>query len=116
MRTSTVSGWGMALPDKVVTNADLEATLDTTDEWIVERSGIRERRIGGTTSGLAVAAGLAALERAGADPASVGLLVLATSTPDQTLPATSATVQYQLGLQCGAFDDLPSFSSRRSSF
>ena len=94
----------MALPDKVVTNADLEATLDTSDQWIVERSGIRERRIGGTTSGLAVASGRAALERAGADPASVGLLVLATSTPDQTLPATSATVQHQLDLSCGAFD------------
>jgi 3-oxoacyl-[acyl-carrier-protein] synthase-3 len=104
MRTSTLSGWGMALPDKVVTNADLEATLDTSDQWIVERSGIRERRIGGTTSGLAVTAGRAALDRAGADPASVGLLVLATSTPDQTLPATSATVQHQLGLTCGAFD------------
>ena len=54
MRTSKLSGWGMALPDKVVTNADLEAMLDTSDEWIRERSGIRERRIGGTTSGLAV--------------------------------------------------------------
>jgi 3-oxoacyl-[acyl-carrier-protein] synthase-3 len=104
MRTSRISGWGMALPDKVVTNADLEAMLDTTDQWIVERSGIRERRIGGTTAGLAVASGRAAFERAGADPASVGLLVLATSTPDQTLPATSATVQHQLGLTCGAVD------------
>src|SRR4051812_24802491 len=104
MRASTLSGWGMALPDKVVTNADLEAMLDTTDQWIVERSGIRERRIGGTTSGLAVAAGRAAPARARAGPASVGLLVLATSTPDQTLPATSATVQHQLGLGCGAFD------------
>ena len=94
----------MALPDKVVTNADLEAMLDTSDQWIVERSGIRERRIGGTTSGLAVTAGRAAIERAGIDPASIGLLVLATSTPDQTLPATSATVQHQLGLTCGGFD------------
>ncbi|MEY2437927.1 MAG: 3-oxoacyl-[acyl-carrier-protein] synthase [Acidimicrobiaceae bacterium] len=104
MRTSRIAGWGTALPDKVVTNADLEAMLDTSDEWIVERSGIRERRIGGTTSGLAVAAGRAALDRAGVDPASIGLLVLATSTPDQTIPASSATVQHQLGLSCGGFD------------
>ncbi|MEY2590462.1 MAG: 3-oxoacyl-[acyl-carrier-protein] synthase [Acidimicrobiaceae bacterium] len=104
MRTSRIAGWGTALPDKVVTNADLEAMLDTSDEWIVERSGIRERRIGGTTSGLAVAAGRAALHRAGVDPASIGLLVLATSTPDQTIPASSATVQHQLGLSCGGFD------------
>jgi 3-oxoacyl-[acyl-carrier-protein] synthase-3 len=104
VRTSRIAGWGTALPDKVVTNADLEAMLDTSDEWIVERSGIRERRIGGTTSGLAVAAGRAALDRAGVDPASIGLLVLATSTPDQTIPASSATVQHQLGLSCGGFD------------
>src|SRR4051794_9281214 len=78
--------------------------LETTDDWIVERSGIRERRIGGTTAGLAVEAGRAALEHAGAAPDSVDLVVLCTTTPDQQVPATAATVQHQLGLRCGAFD------------
>jgi 3-oxoacyl-[acyl-carrier-protein] synthase-3 len=104
MRSSHITGWGIALPDKVVTNADLVATLDTSDEWIVERSGIRERRVGGTTAGLAVAAGRAALEQRGLDPADVDLVILCTTTPDQQVPATSATVQHELGLRCGAFD------------
>jgi 3-oxoacyl-[acyl-carrier-protein] synthase-3 len=99
-----VTGWGTALPDKVVTNADLEAMLDTSDQWITERSGIKERRIGGTTAQLAIDAGRAALDTAGLAPADIDLLVLATTTPDQTVPATSATVQHGLGLTCGAFD------------
>jgi 3-oxoacyl-[acyl-carrier-protein] synthase III len=97
-------GWGTALPDKVVTNADLEGRLDTSDKWITERSGIRERRIGGTTAGLAVGAARAALEKAGLSPADVDLFVLATTTPDQAIPATSAHVADQLGINCGAFD------------
>jgi 3-oxoacyl-[acyl-carrier-protein] synthase-3 len=104
MRTSHFAGWGTALPDKVLTNADLETMLETTAEWIVERSGIRERRIGGTTAGLAVEAGRAALDHAGAAPESVDLLVLCTTTPDQQVPATAARVQHELGLRCGAFD------------
>jgi len=104
MRSTRIAGWGVALPDKVVTNDDLAAVLDTTDEWIRERSGIRERRVGGTTSGLAIEAGRAALDHAGIGPADVGLLVLCTSTPDQQLPATASTVQNALGLTCGAFD------------
>jgi len=104
MRTSRFAGWGTALPDKVLTNADLETMLETTDDWIVERSGIRERRIGGTTAGLAVEAGRAALQHAGATPESVDLLVLCTTTPDQQVPATAARVQHELGLRCGAFD------------
>ena len=104
MTTSRIAGWGTALPDKVVTNADLAAVLDTSDEWIVERSGIRERRVGGTTAGLAVDAGRAALEHAGIGPGDVDLLVLATTTPDQQVPATASTVQHLLGLRCGAFD------------
>ena len=99
-----ILGWGTALPDKVVTNADLEKTLDTSDEWIVDRSGIRERRIGDSTTDLAVGAGRAAIEKAGVDPASVGLMILATTTPDQQVPATSAQVHYELGLGGGAFD------------
>ena len=104
MTGATIRSWGTALPPKVVTNHDLEQTLDTSDEWIVERTGIHERRIGGTTSGLAIDAGREALDRAGWDPASVDLLILATTTPDQQVPATSSTVQHELGLACGAFD------------
>jgi 3-oxoacyl-[acyl-carrier-protein] synthase-3 len=101
---AVITGVGVALPDKTVTNADLEARIDTADEWIVERTGIRERRIGGTTAGLAAEAGRAALADAGVAPDDIDLLVLATTTPDRTVPATSATVQAQLGLHCGAFD------------
>jgi len=104
MRTARIAGWGAALPDKIVTNDDLAAVLDTSDEWISERSGIRERRIGGTTAGLAVEAGRAALEHAGIQPNDIDLLVLATTTPDQQVPATASTVQEMLGLDCGAFD------------
>jgi 3-oxoacyl-[acyl-carrier-protein] synthase-3 len=104
MKTARIAGWGTALPEKVVTNTDLAAVLDTSDEWIRERSGIRERRIGGTTSGLAIEAGQAALDHAGIPANDVDLLVLCTSTPDQQLPATASTVQHALGLTCGAFD------------
>jgi 3-oxoacyl-[acyl-carrier-protein] synthase-3 len=99
-----VTGWGTALPDTVVTNAMLEARLDTSDAWIVERTGIRERRMGGTTSELAVEAGRAALARAGLEPADVDLLVLSTTTPDQMVPATSSWVHHELGLAGAAFD------------
>ncbi len=99
-----ILGWGTALPDKIVTNHDLERTLDTSDAWIVERSGIKERRIGESTAELAIEAGRHALERAKIDPASVDLLILATTTPDQTVPATSAHVHDALGLGGGAFD------------
>jgi 3-oxoacyl-[acyl-carrier-protein] synthase-3 len=99
-----ITGWGTALPDKVVTNTDLEGWLDTTDEWIVERTGIRERRVGGTTASLATEAGAAALASAGVAAADVDALVLATTTPDQAVPATSAAVQEALGTGGGAFD------------
>jgi 3-oxoacyl-[acyl-carrier-protein] synthase-3 len=101
---AAVTGWGVALPETAVTNADLEARLDTSDRWITERTGIRERRIGGTTGELATAAARQALVAADAAPASVELLILATSTPDQQMPATASVVQDALGLQCGAFD------------
>lgn len=99
-----VTGWGMAVPNKVVTNQDLSTRMDTNDAWIRERTGIRERRIGGTTSGLAIEAGLAALERAGRGPEEIDGLVLATTTPDQIVPGTSATVQDAIGIRAGAFD------------
>ena len=99
-----IRGIGTALPERVVTNDDLAARMETSDAWIVERTGIRERRVGGSTASLATDAGRAALERAGVRPEDVDLLVLCTTTPDQTVPATSATVQHALGLQCGAMD------------
>ena len=101
---AVITGWGVALPPRVVTNRDLEATLDTSDDWIVSRTGIRERRLGGTTTSLSVESGRHALERAGVDPRRIDALVLATTTPDRTVPATSASVQAELGLSCGAFD------------
>lgn len=104
VRGAVITGWGTSLPERVVTNADLEAVLDTSDEWIRERSGIAERRIGGTCAGLSTASGRAALERAGVDPSAIDALVLATTTPDRAVPATSAAVQQALGLRCGAFD------------
>jgi 3-oxoacyl-[acyl-carrier-protein] synthase III len=101
---AVITGVGVALPDKTVTNADLEARMDTTDAWIVERTGIHERRIGGTTAGLAAEAGSQALARAGLEPGDIDLLILATTSPDRAVPATSATVAAKLGLPGGAMD------------
>jgi 3-oxoacyl-[acyl-carrier-protein] synthase-3 len=99
-----ITGWGIGLPDKIVTNEDLSATLDTSDAWITERTGIKQRHIGGTTSELAIVAGRQALGRAGRGPQEIDLLVLATTTPDALVPGTSATVQHALGMAGGAFD------------
>lgn len=101
---SAITGWGTALPDKIVTNDDFAARLDTSDQWIRERTGIRERRFGGTTTGLATEAGRAVLEKAGVAPNDVDVLIVATTTPDQTLPAVSSPVHHALGLSGGGFD------------
>lgn len=101
---AVITGWGAALPERIVTNDDLAATLDTTDEWITTRTGIRERRIGGSTTELSVASARRALEIAGRSPDDIDALVLATTTPDRLVPASSAGVQAELGLRCGAFD------------
>ncbi len=97
-------GWGTSLPEKIVTNDDLSKTLDTSDEWIRERTGIERRHVGGTTASLSIESGRKAIEMAGIDPLTIDALVLSTTTPDRTVPATSATVQHGLGLRCGAFD------------
>lgn len=105
---SKIVGWGAYLPARVVTNNELAQTVDTSDEWIVERSGIRQRHIaaeGETTSDLATKAALAALERAEITPDQVDLVVVATATPDNTFPATAAKVQNRIGMTGGfAFD------------
>ncbi len=104
-RGARITGWGAALPDKVVTNDDLTASgLETTDEWIRERTGIHQRHVGGSTASLSIESGRIALERSGVDPGEIDMLILATTTPDQTVPATAVHVQAELGLRCGAFD------------
>ena len=99
-----ITGWGRALPETIVTNSDLAKTLDTSDEWIRERTGIEQRHVGGTTASLSIESGCKAIEMSGVDPLSIDALILATTTPDRTVPATSAAVQHGLGLRCGAFD------------
>jgi 3-oxoacyl-[acyl-carrier-protein] synthase-3 len=107
-RRSVALGCGAYLPSRIVTNAELATRLDTTDEWIAQRTGIRQRHIaadGEFTSHLATAAAHAALADAGMGPDAVDLIVLATATPDETFPATAARVQAMLGVSGGiAFD------------
>ena len=103
----TIVGWGTAVPDGRVTNADLEARVATSDAWIVERTGIRERRVAGdgeTTATLGTAAAAQAIKRAGLTPADIDLMIVATATPEQPLPHTGAFVGEALGLRCGSFD------------
>ena len=92
------------VPERIVTNDELSLTLDTSDEWITERTGIRERRIGGTTKSLGVLAGARALEDAGIDAKDIDFLVLATTTPDRVIPATSALIAHELDLDCPVMD------------
>ena len=120
-RGCAIRGWGVALPDTIVSNEDIASILATTDEWIVERSGIQFRRAAtgpfvpdgheppppgtiGTTGALAVSAARRALETAGVGPADIGLLVLCTTTPDMQMPGTSAMVAAELGINGGAVD------------
>ncbi len=104
MRGATITGWGTALPEKILTNEDLAQMVETSDEWIRERSGIQERRVGGSTSGLGIEAAEKAMEMAGVMPDEIDMLILATTTPDDQVPGTSSTVQHALGLTCGAMD------------
>ena len=107
-RRSVIAGVGSALPKRRVTNDELAAQVDTSDEWIVERTGIRSRYIAGdgeTTGTLATEAARKGLANAGVDAAAVDLIVLATATPDQTVPSTATKVQAALGINdCIAFD------------
>jgi 3-oxoacyl-[acyl-carrier-protein] synthase-3 len=103
----SIVGWGTAVPDGRLTNADLEARVDTNDAWIVERTGIRERRIaaeGESTATLGTAAAANAIKRAGLTPADIDLMIVATATPEQPLPHTGAFIGEALGLRCGSFD------------
>jgi len=102
-----VGGWGTAVPEKLVTNAEMEQRVDTTDAWIVERTGIRERHVAATTdttASLAIDAGTAAIKNAGIPPDAVDLLIVATASPEQPIPHTGAFVGEGLGLRCGSFD------------
>ncbi len=106
-RYGRITGWGKSVPERILTNHDLEQMVDTSDEWIVSRTGIRERRIAGEgeiTSTMSTEACRRALERAGASPEEVDLIIVATSTPDYVCPPVSSMVQDQLGAtRAGAF-------------
>jgi 3-oxoacyl-[acyl-carrier-protein] synthase-3 len=111
---SVILGCGSYLPQRVLTNAELAERIDTSDEWIVQRTGIRQRHIaadGEFTSHLAINAANAALAHAGVDAQSIDLIVLATSTPDNTFPATAVAVQHGLGINHGAAFDLQAVCS-----
>lgn len=109
LRYAHIVGWGKYVPTKVVTNADLSRTVDTSDEWIVSRTGIRERRIVAspkeTTATMSIAAAKEALQVAGIAPSELGLIIVATATPEYSFPATACVVQDALGAEvAGAFD------------
>ena len=108
MKYSKITGTGSYLPEKIVTNADLEKILDTSDQWIQERTGIRERRISHedeNSSDMGEAAAQMAMDAAGGNPEEIGLLVVGTTTPDLVFPSTACLIQSRLGLpDCGAMD------------
>lgn len=111
---SVIRGCGSYLPERVMTNDDLAKMVDTTNEWITERTGIKARHIaaeGEFTSDLAIKAALQALERANMDASDIDLVILATSTPDNTFPATAATIQGKLGILQGAAFDMQAVCS-----
>ena len=113
-RRSKILGCGSYLPERVVTNAELAKTVDTSDEWIVERSGIRQRHIasdGQFTSDLALKAAERSLEHAGIKAENVDMVIVATATPDNTFPATATKVQHNLGMTTGAAFDIQAVCS-----
>ena len=104
MAFGRITGWAIDLPERILTNDELSEMVDTSDEWIRERSGISTRHIDGKVSEMSTNAGKAALEKAGVKPEEIDLFILATTTADKVVPATSSIVQNNLGLSCGAFD------------
>ena len=111
---SVIRGVGAHLPKRVMTNADIAKIVDTSDEWIVERTGIRARHIADEneqTSDLGIAAAKQALVRAGIDPIDIDLVICATATPDRTFPATAVTIQHGLGVTKGAAFDVQAVCS-----
>ena len=111
---SVIRGVGAHLPDRVITNAEMETRLDTSDSWITERTGIKQRHIAADdelTSDLGIAAAKQALVRANIDASEIDLIVCATSTPDRTFPATAVTIQRALGITHGAAFDLQAVCS-----
>ena len=109
-----VLGWGCYLPERILTNDELAERLDTSDEWIRQRTGIRERRVAGegeTTSDLGLKAAEAALAHAGLGPRDLDLIICATSTPDETFPATATRIQARLGMTRGAAFDIQAVCS-----
>ena len=106
-RSAQIAGWGTYVPERVLTNADLERMVETSDEWITTRSGIRERRIAGegeSTSTLGIRAAEKALCRAGLRGSDIDLVISASATPDYLFPATGCLIQDAIGAKCGAFD------------
>lgn len=109
MLRSIVLGVGAHLPERIVSNREMESLVDTSHEWIVERTGIEQRHFaadGEVTSDLAVKAGQEALKNAGVAPGSIDLVVLATTTPDDTMPSTATKIQHRLGITGGAAFDV----------
>ncbi len=107
MRHAAITGWGMAVPDRILTNADLERLVETSDDWIVSRTGIKERRVVGandSTTSLSVAAARQALDRAELTAEDIDLIIVGTCTPDQFLVSQACLVQSELGGNAGAFD------------
>ena len=104
MAHGRITGWATHLPERRLTNHDLAEFVDTSDEWIRERTGIAARHVDGRVTEMSAIAGRDALAMAGVDPADVGLLLLATCSSDQQFPASASVVQHELGLTCGAID------------
>jgi 3-oxoacyl-[acyl-carrier-protein] synthase-3 len=105
-RYAKITGWGKYVPEKVLTNADFEKMVDTTDEWITSRTGIKERHIRGegeNASDMSVKSGMAALAKAGLAPEELDLIIVACSSPDYLVPGVATIVQHKLGAKCGAF-------------
>ena len=114
MIRSVVRGFGAHLPERIMKNSDLEGVVETSDEWIVQRTGIRQRHIAGegeTTASLGEMAAREALKRANMTPADIDLIVCATSTPDNTFPATAVNIQNRLGMHHGAAFDVQAVCS-----